>query len=145
MSVTYPTRPNLDVIEDQWLETCLNMFDHDVSVFEYEATILHTYLSRYITFTLSTQCYFFFCITAPYSCIGNKALERVFHQSGRNSTPVINSQRDFEFEDTLIRSRELVELKIRTTGKALDIIVLLDVVDVEIPALLWLYVLDGDS
>ena len=82
---------------------------------------------------------------APHSCIGNKALERTFHHSERIFISVIGSKRDFKFSETEERWRGMVEPLLPTPGSTLDISVILDVVDVEIPPMLGLDILDRNS
>ena len=75
-----------------------------------------------------------FCIDtdAPYSCIGDKLLERIVCHFGRRCIPIIDSKRDFKFGDALVKSRGMVELMLPTPGSILDIQVILDLVDVKI-------------
>ena len=82
---------------------------------------------------------------APHSNIGDKTLEIIVRLSGRRSIPVIDSKHDFRFGDTLVRSRVMIELMLPAPGSTLDIPVILDVVDVEIPPLPGLEVLDGNN
>ena len=88
-----------------------------------------------------------FCVDtgAPISCIGKQALKRIVHHAGRNSIPMIESDRDFQFGDTMIRSKGMVELILPTPGSVRDVPILMDVVDIDIPALLGLDVLDGNN
>ena len=72
----------------------------------------------------------------------SKGLSVIF---GRRSIPIIDSKRDLKFGDTLVRSRGIIELMLPTPGCTLDILVILDVLDVKIPPLLGLNVLDRNN
>ena len=54
-------------------------------------------------------------------------------------------QTNLKFGDTLVRSRGMMELMLPTPESTLDISVIIDVIDVEIPALLVQDVLDGKN
>ena len=88
-----------------------------------------------------------FCVHtgAPHSCIGDKALERIVCHSRHRYIPIIDSKCNFKSGDTLIRSRGMPEHMLSTLGSAFDIPVILHVLDVEIPELLGLDVLDGNN
>ena len=79
-----------------------------------------------------------FCVDtgAPISCIGSQTLKRVGHLAGRDSIPTIDSDRDFQFGDTLKRAKGKAELILPTPGSVRDIPIIMDVVDVDEPALL---------
>ena len=85
-----------------------------------------------------------FCVDTggPYSCIEDKALERIVHHSGCRSILLIDSKSDFKFGNTLVRPRDMVELMLPTPWSTLDIPVILDFVDVKIPSFLESDVLD---
>ena len=85
-----------------------------------------------------------FCINtgAPISCTGNQTLKRIVQLAGRKSIPMIESERDFLFGYTMIRSKCMIELILPTPESLRDILILMDVVDVDIPSLLGLDVLD---
>ena len=82
---------------------------------------------------------------APHFRVEDKALERISRHSARRSIPIIDCKREFKFGDTLVRSRDMVELMLPIPGSTLDILVILDVVDVEIPPLFGLIVLEGNN
>ena len=88
-----------------------------------------------------------FCVDteAPYSYIGNKALERIFRQSRRWMAPIKHSNQDFKFGNTLVWLKVLIERILRTPVTTPDNPILLDLVDVEISALQGLDVLDGSE
>ena len=54
----------------------------------------------------------FFCVDtgAPHSCIGDKELTKTIRHSERRSIPVKDSEHDFNFGDSLARSRGMVQL-----------------------------------
>ena len=72
----------------------------------------------------------------------DKELEGFVRHSERRSIPIMDSKSDIKFDDTLVRQRGMVELILPTPGCTLDIPVILDVLDVEIPPLLGLDFLD---
>ena len=78
-----------------------------------------------------------FCIDteAPISCIGNKVLQRIISPSGRKSIPFIVSDRDFQFRDTVIKSKFKVRLFLPTPEHVRRIPILLDEVNVNVPFL----------
>ena len=131
-------------MEEQKHKNCLSMPEHDLTMNEDEKTI--TYISFPI-YQVHTVDPIIFCVDtdAPHSWIGYKALESIVRHSGRGSIPMIDPKRDFIFDDTLVRSRGMVELMLRTPWSTLDIPVILDVLDVEIPVLLVLDILDGNN
>ena len=96
---------------------------------------------------MHTQDSMVFCIDtgAPISFIGKRTLKRIVQRSVRNFIPMIQSERDFQFGDTLIRSKSMIELILPTPGNRREIPVIMDVVDVDIPALLGIDVLDGNN
>ena len=72
----------LDLMEEQKLENYLSMPEYDLKMYEDETTI--TYLSFPIYQVHAVDLVLFFVNTgAPHSCIGDKALERIFSHSGR--------------------------------------------------------------
>ena len=93
------------------------------------------------------NCPMLFCADtgAPHSWIGDKALERIVRHSGRRSIPIIDFKREIKLGNILVRSRGMVELMLPTPGSSFDIPVILDVLDVEIPPLPELNVLDGNN
>ena len=88
-----------------------------------------------------------FCIDtgAPISCIGGKVLKRIIYSVGRKSILMIKSDIDFQFVNAVIKSEGMVKLLLRTPGNIQDESILLYVVDVNIHALLGLFVLDGNN
>ena len=105
------------------------MLEHDLKMYEEETTITYTSFSKYQIDKVDPM---LLCadIGSPHSCIGDKALQRFVRYSGRRSIPIIDSKRDFEFGDTLIRSIGMVELKLLTSRSKLGIPVILDIVEV---------------
>ena len=59
--------------------------------------------------------------------------------------PMTELDRDFEFRDTIIRSKGMIELFLQTPENIQDILVALDVADFIIPALLVLDVFDRNN
>ena len=111
------------------------MPERDLKVHENETTITYISFPVYQAHIVDP---ILFCVDTgvPHSCIEDKALERIVRYSVRRSIPIKDSKRDFKFGDTFVRSRGMVELTLLTPGSAFDIPVILDVVDVEIPALI---------
>ena len=109
------------------------MSEHDLM---YEDEIIITYISFPIYQVLTVDP-MLFCVNTgvPHFCIGDKAFGNIFRHSGRRSILIIDSKREFKFGDSLVRSRGVVEIMLPTPGSTLDITVILDVVDVKIPAL----------
>ena len=79
---------------------------------------------------------------APQSCIGDKALEGIVRHTRRRSISIIDCKHNIKLGDIFVRSRGMVELMLPKLGSTLDIPVILDVVDVEIPELLGPDILD---
>ena len=73
-----------------------------------KTTISHRSLPIYIVYTIDPM---LFCVDsgAPYSCIREKALEKIVRHFGSRSIPTIDSKREFKFGDTLVRSTEIVK------------------------------------
>ena len=88
-----------------------------------------------------------FCVDigALHSCVRDTALERIVNHSVRTYIPIIDYTRDFKLGDTLVRSRGMVELILPAPRSTLDISVIRDVVDVEIPPFLVLDILEGNN
>ena len=89
-------------MEEQRLENYLSMPEPDLTMNEDEITMTYISFPIYQIHTVNPM---LFCVDtgAPYSCIGDKALERIVRHSGRRSIHVIDSKRDFKFGDTLVR------------------------------------------
>ena len=66
------------------------------------------------------------------------ALETIVCRSGRRSIPIIDWKRDLNLDDTLLRSRDMIERMLPITRCSLDIPVVLDFEDVEIQPLIEL-------
>ena len=88
-----------------------------------------------------------FCVDigAPRSVIGKKELMRIMRHYNKQSIPVMRSRNAFRFGDSVAKSRGIVELFLDTPNGTPPLPVLLDIVDVNIPALLGLDILDGYS
>ena len=112
-------------MEEHRLENYLRMPELDLAMNEDEATI--TYIS-FPMYQIRTVDPMLFCVDtgAPNYCISEKALERIFRFSGRRSNLIIDSKCDLKFGDTLIRSKDMVELMLPTPGFKPDIQVILD-------------------
>ena len=82
---------------------------------------------------------------APFTCIGNKALKRIVYFVGHRSISIIYSDQDFNFGDTVIESKGMIELLLPRPEHIQYIPILIDVVDINIPTLLDLDVLDGKT
>ena len=88
-----------------------------------------------------------FCVDigAPRSCIGRKWLKRILYLHGTRAIPRHHLDRMFRFGDVSVKSLVTVEIYWAATEKIPDIPVILDVVNVDIPALLGINVLDEYS
>ena len=134
----------MDSTEVQILKSFLNMPEHDLTTYEDESITTYIFIAMHQVHNINPMK---FCLDSwsPHSFIGDKALERIFGQSGSKSFPIIDSRRDFKFRDTLFKSRGMVELMLPRTESTLDIPVLLDFVDVKMPALVGLDVHDCNN
>ena len=81
--------------------------------------------------------------SAPPFCIGDKVFETDISHYRPRSILIIDSQRDFKFRDTLVIYRGKVDLMLSNPGSTLDITVILDVDNVEIPPMLVQEALEG--
>ena len=133
-----------DSMVEQKLESLLSMPEHDLKMNEEETTITYISFPIYQAHIIG-PILFYVDTGAPHSCIREKALKTIVHHSGRKCILIIDYKRDFKLGDTLIRSRSMIELMLPTSGSPLQISVILEVVDVEIPALLRIDVLDGKT
>ena len=71
-------------------------------------------------------------------------MKRILDKLGRSSIVAIRSNQVFRFGDVSTKSLGMIELVIQTTDHIPPISILLDVVDVDIPALIGIDVLDGN-
>ena len=113
-------------------------------MYEEETILTHISFPVYQVHTVDSM---LFCVDtdASHSCIGDKTLERIVCHSGRVSIPVIDYKHDFKHGDTLVRSRGMVKLMLPTLRSTIEIPFILDVVEIEIPTLLGLDVLDRNN
>ena len=120
------------------------MSDQDATLYEQERTLTFISTPIYRVHTLRPM---LFCADtgAPISSIGNQALKRIVHSAGRNSIPIIESNRDFQFGNTMMKYKGMGKLILPIPGSAGDIPIMMDVVDVDILALLGLDVLNGKN
>ena len=67
-------------MEEQRLENCSSMPEHNLKMYEDETTITYISLPIYRVHAFDPL---LFCVdtSAPHSCIGDKALERIFRHS----------------------------------------------------------------
>ena len=77
-----------------------------------------------------------------YRRLGTK---EVVYSRGLKSIPMIESDRDSQFGDTVIKSKVMVELLLLTSGHIQGIPILFDTVDIGVPGHLDFYALDGDN
>ena len=83
-------------------------------------------------------------IAAPRSVVGTKQLNFILNHIGRKTIPRIHTQRLFRFGDFTACSLGLIEVALQTPAPRHPIRILLDIVSVDIPALLGLDVLDAE-
>ena len=88
-----------------------------------------------------------FCVDigAPRSVAGKAAMDQILGSLKRKFIPSATSSRYFRFGDVVVKSLGLVEVALDTPQNAPNIMVLMDIVSVNIPALLGLDVLDNES
>ena len=88
-----------------------------------------------------------FCldIGAPRSVVGQKGLHKILAFVGKTTILVIKPCHSFRFGEVAAKSLSLVELSLQTPNNIPNIKVLLDVVPVNISALLGLEVLDSEE
>ena len=86
-----------------------------------------------------------FCVDigAPKSVIGLPTLNRILRYTGKRAIPTLTSTNSYRFGDVTVQSQGLVELVLATPNSFPDINVLMDIVPVNVPALLGLDVLDS--
>ena len=82
---------------------------------------------------------------APISSITGMALTSNIHCVDRKTIRMIEALLDLQLGETLIRSKGVVKLFLRTFGQTQDTSILLAVVYVNIPDILGLGVIDGTS
>ena len=78
------------------------------------------------------------------SVIGKKHMKRILDKLGRRSIPATQSNRVFCFGYVSTKSLGMIKLSIHASDNISSISILLDVVDVDVPALTGLDVLDGN-
>ena len=88
---------------------------------------------------------FYMDIGAPKSCIGLRELKSIFSRFGRRIPQLKWSQNRFRFADTSYNSIGKVSLPLATPPSGPPIVVEMDVVNADIPALLGLNVLDREA
>jgi len=88
-----------------------------------------------------------FCVDlgAPRSVIGKRQLDTILRKMDRQTIPRMPSTSSFRFGDTVVKSLGMVELALKTPAPRRPIAVLLDIVPVDVPALLGLDVLDAEA
>ena len=69
----------------------------------------------------------------------------ILRNLGKKGIPRINSRSSFRFGDVAVPSQGLIEIALDTPPNVRPIYVLMDIVTVDIPALLELDVLDGEN
>ena len=87
-----------------------------------------------------------FCvdIEAPRSVIGERQLKHILKKTQNHAIPRMMSNNYFKFGDVPVRSLGMVELHLKTPAPRRPIPVLMDIVPVDVPALLSLDVLDAE-
>lgn len=88
-----------------------------------------------------------FCVDigAPRSVVGRSYLSIVLQLIGEKSIPRMSSANYFRFGDTTVKSLGMIEIDLRVPSPRRSIPVLMDIVPVDIPALMGLDVLDSES
>ena len=87
-----------------------------------------------------------FCadIGAPKSVIGLPTLNNILRHTRKKSIPTLKSTHSYRFGDVTVHALGIVELVLKTPDSFPDINVLMDIVPVNVPALLGLNVLDAE-
>ena len=131
------------LIEEQRLVACPNL-THQTKEYDDESILTLISIPTYQTQAVDSM---LFCIDtgAPISCIGDKVLKKIIFQTGRTDMPIVKSERDFRFANTTMHSKGMVHVMLSTPEGYPDILILLDVFDGNILALLGLDVLDGNN
>ena len=98
-----------NAMEESRIKACLDISEQDLATYDNERALKFISIPVY---RVHTQNPMLFCVDteAPISCIGSQTLKRIVQLAGRKSIPMIESERDFQFGDTLIRSKGMVEL-----------------------------------
>ena len=88
-----------------------------------------------------------FCVDigAPRSVIGTKTLNKILNKLSHRSMPKIPSGNSFRFGDMTVPSMGILELWLKVPSPRRPIPVLVDIVAVNVPALLGLDVLDSEQ
>ena len=88
-----------------------------------------------------------FCVDigAPRSVVGKSQLNNILQYIGQPSIPLLRSANSYRFGDVTVRSIGLVEIALATPPRIPAIPVLMDIVPVNVPALLGLDVLDAEE
>ena len=86
-----------------------------------------------------------FCVDigAPKSVIGRATLGSIIRSQNRSSIPISSSDNMFTFGEVTVKSQGAVELWLRTPSIVQHIPVILDIVELDIPALLGLDIIDA--
>ena len=120
------------------------MHHEDSNVYNNDRTMTFTPIPTYQVHTMDP---ILFCVDtgAPMSSIRNKTFKRIVQCVGRRYISMIESDGQFKLGGIVIRSKRIVELFLSTPEYVQDIPILLDIVYVNVPTLLSLYVLDGTN
>ena len=96
-------------MEERRLEAYLDMNDQNPTTYDKGTTLTLISIPIYRIHTLDPK---LLCVDtgAPISCIGNQEQKRIVHSAGRDSIPMIESSWNFQFGDTMSRSKGMVEL-----------------------------------
>ena len=88
-----------------------------------------------------------FCVDigAPKSVVGQNQLKHTLQYIGRSSIPRMHSNNTYRFGDVTVRTVGTVEIMLATPPTVPDIPVLMDIVPVNVPALLGLDILDSEE
>ncbi len=86
-----------------------------------------------------------FCVDigAPKSVIGQTTLSAIIRTQNRSTIPISPSDNMFTFGNVTVKSRGAVELWLKTPSQFQNIPVILDVVELDVPALLGLDIIDA--
>ena len=84
-------------------------------------------------------------IGAPRSVLGLKELHKILNHVRRSKIPIVSSANKFRFGDVVVPSRGIIELCLKTPLQIPEIMVLMDFVPVDVPALFGFDVLDSES
>lgn len=101
----------------------------------------------YITCIVQKGSSFGFCVDigAPRSVIGRTKLNKLLRRLGVKRITRLSSNNSFRFGDVTVCSQGMIEIELKTPSHVAKIPVLMDIVPIDVPALVGFDVLDGEK